>query len=180
MPTDRRSFMTHALGATLFVQAVSTITRAATPVMASGKSSFIQYKHWSGQHWTATLQDVSKQVGINGLGVTVIDPDFHHVVPAPSTSAHDDTWIEYITWDNSRWHSQCHSHSRFLGVGPISFTFEHFKKRNWHHFDHEDGTIAFIAWDDTKWVASAPPVPGPLTNDSPSEKVFFYLQKRRS
>jgi len=139
--------------------------------MNPGQSRTIEYVHWSGQQWTASLQDVYTQ--INGpFGIrTTIDPDFHHV----GLDTHDDEWIQYTAWDGQQWASKCHSHTDALD-GSVNFTFEHFKRADLDNADHEDGTIGFVAWDGSHWLASAPKI-GAIPEGQAST-VFFNLERR--
>jgi len=139
--------------------------------MQNGPSDAIQYTNWDGTQWTASLQNVSAQVNVGGLAMTVIDPDFHHV---GFQNQHDDEWIHYIAWDGRHFASKCHSHLD-QASGTVTFTFEHFKEPDLDHADHEDDTIGFIAWDGSHWLANAPPV-GPLQS-SGSLHVKFNLVK---
>ena len=106
----------------------------------------IQYVNWDGSLWTATLQDVSVEIGIGGIVVAVIDPDFHHVSKDGGGNEHDDKWMHYVADNGQHWACQCHAHNQ---DDSVSLTFEHFRADNLDDSDHEDHNIRFHTWDGT-------------------------------
>ncbi len=107
-----------------------------------------QYVTWDGSQWTATLQDISVEIGIEGIVVAVIDPDYYHVprVPDASHQPHSDKIINYIADTGQLWQDQCHAHDQ---GDHVSLTFEHFRASDTGHSDHEDNIICFKTWDGT-------------------------------
>jgi hypothetical protein len=132
----------------------------------AGATHSFQYRHWSGQLWTASLQDIVQQEVLGVPTGGVIDPDFEHVGPSPGTNSHEDQWIEYITGDGTLWHSKCHAHTG----GRVTFSFEHFPKDS--DDSHEDGRMEFLDWDGKVWELTIPDMNPPGGNP---EKVMVLL-----
>jgi hypothetical protein len=63
-------------------------------VNKEGNSPTIEYQHWTGQKWIASLQDAAIQFSVLGIQ-SIIDPDFHHV-RQDGSGPHDDQWIQYF------------------------------------------------------------------------------------
>lgn len=136
-----------------------------------GNSPTIEYQHWTGQKWIASLQDARIQFEVEGIKST-IDPDFHHV-RQDGYNPHDDQWIQYVTSNGSKWASKCHSHG---GIGDlVTFSFEHFHSNDLDNADHEDKTIIFKDWAGGNWQLSLPDVD--LTDRKPYAKSIFHLKK---
>jgi hypothetical protein len=106
-----------------------------------------EYVTWDGHLWTATLQDISKQVDVGGLITAVIDPDYYHVPKDPASGpSHSDKWVRYIADNGTHWSDQCHAHA---DGDSVWLEFEHFKEGSDDHSDHSDGYIRFRTWDGT-------------------------------
>jgi hypothetical protein len=143
--------------------------------MEEGKSTFIEYVTWDdGYKWKAELQEVTKS-----FPTGAIDPDFFHqrVSPPPDNDfsrGHWDRGIGYVTGDNTRWLSKCHSHSSPV-FPEVSFSFEHFRAEQQEEADHEDQGIEFLDWDRSPWILS---VDDMIVGDKPVKPVFNLKRKR--
>jgi hypothetical protein len=154
---------------------------APTIEMHPGNTPIIEYKTLDGTIWTAELENVHWQVSA-GAFHTVIDPDFIHrrVSPPPSdayNTMHTDDMIAYFTHGGGRWHSKCHSHGDWMGLGHrVTFSFEHFHDDNGRPGDksHEDGTIIFQDRNGVAWKASIVPF---SLDQKESKKPVFTLER---
>lgn len=114
--------------------------------------TWISYVAWDGRHWRTALNSPAKVV-VNGLLVSVQDPDFTHV-SEDGVDSHDDEFIGYITGDGSKWRSRCRTSSSV--TGDVTFSFEHFPEGE-DDSDHTDGTIEFLGTDGSFYILSMPP-----------------------
>jgi hypothetical protein len=159
-----------AVGALAAIPSIANALPDSSHVtMVNGSSHIIQYTHWSGQLWTASLDTV--KIRPNGAD----DPTFIHV--NAQGKRHNDEFIEYIAWDNQRWRSKCHTHTSALFNDVIKFTFEHFKGSSGKP-DHEDGTLGFTSWDGGQWLASVPDLNFPKFGGN--AQPTFSLHKRNT
>lgn len=138
--------------------------------MANGNSHIIQYTHWSGEFWTASLDSV--KIRPNGAD----DPTFIHV--NAQGKRHNDEFIEYIAWDNKRWRSKCHTDTSLLSSDVIKFKFEHFKDSSDKPDHPPDGTLGFTSWDGGQWLASVPDLNFPKFGGN--AQPTFSLHKRNT
>jgi hypothetical protein len=115
----------------------------------AGTFQSFNYQAVDGSRWTASLKQYTVDVGVS-------NPPFWHTGPNPADSDdHQDQNISYLTGNESKWTSNCQSHSSGLYPSTATFTFDHYQYGN-TDLDHQSDYLQVLDWDGSMWNITVP------------------------
>jgi hypothetical protein len=119
MTTTSRTVFVLTLALTLNLAAQTTRPKGS-PFPTN--SNPMKYVAWDGTLWSGYVQAVARQVSVDGLGISVIDPDFWHVSGDGKGQDHRDGRMGYIADNGTHWSAWIHSSSE---GDHVDLQFEH-------------------------------------------------------